>query len=182
MQASGFRHLHPAHRIRFDEVRDLLHHAQRHFAQVLRVLEDELLHIILFVVLEVVRIQHARTDDLLDAQQLITQAADLQVQVVAARHDGFQVRSNARTLGNRALEVDVRQEDDAALEIKHFRNVFRLQRARFLVPADASFVAAVQRSLQQVQTFFLEQDAVAVIEHQDLFRRAVVVELLVQAD
>ena len=67
---------------------------------------------------------------------------------MAARHDRFQVCSDARALGDRALEVNVADEDDRRLEVEGIGDLIRIQHTALLVPADATLVSGVQRALQ----------------------------------
>ena len=181
-QAGCFCHFVPIIRIRLDKVSNLLHHTQAHFAQVLAVVEDEVQDVLLLLLRELEAGQHAVTHHLLDPQQLVAHGSNLQIQVVTARHDGRQVRRNARLTGNRRFEVNVAQEQDRRFEVERFGDVVVKQRPRLLVPVDATLVPRVQRSLEQGDLLFFEQHAVAVIEHQHTTLGAIEVQLLVQAD
>ena len=76
------------------------------------------LHLGFFFGTKVVRSQHAVPDNLFNSQQLVTLAANFQIQVVAATHNCCQVSANAAVFCNAALKVNVGKEDNASFKVK----------------------------------------------------------------
>jgi hypothetical protein len=178
----GLCHFMPTLRISLHEIGHLLHRTQAQFAHEVRVIEHEIHHRLLLCLGESIRGQHSASNDLLDAQQFVPCGSNLQIQVVATGHDCVQVRCNARTLGNRAFEVDIRKEQNAGLEVELVRNVLRQQDTGLLVPIDASLLTAVQCGFEQVQHFFIEEHAVTVVEYQHSTSLSIVIKLLEEPD
>lgn len=181
-----FHHSHFGHRLPFlrkalHQVGDFDRHTQAHFAKyatvfIHEVQDDLLLRIVEIVILE----QLTRFRDLLDAQIFVAHRIQGKIQIVATRLQRIQVI--LEFLATQVFEFQVRNEDDRTFEVELIGNALALEQRRIGSPEDPATLTRIQRRLEQIQAHVIEQDRIAVVEHQDAARVGIFVERSVQAN
>ena len=172
----------PVSRTDLDQISNLEGGPKTNFAQAIAIIPHEIKNFHVFAFIEIVISKHAAisiTMHLLDAEHLVTLSVDGQIQEVTARLQGIQVRLN---LGDSlAVERLVGNEDDRPVEIERVGNTFFTQQTGILVVRNATGLARIPGTLEQVLGILIFPD-VSVIEHQNILGVGELVEQSKQTD
>lgn len=161
------------------QIADLKHHAQAQFAKLGMVSRDVIEDFALLLVGERIIPQHVSTlNHILNMDRALASSINTNVHVVAAANDSLEMISKA--LAANLIKLHVGDEDDPTLVFKLVGDVVLLEIVATAVPADVAHLLAIQRSLEDVQGVLIVEDAVAVVEHQDLALFLVFPKLLVE--
>ena len=112
----------------------------------------------------VVSKQFAVCGNLFDAQQFITHSVQSQIQIVATTLQCIQVVT--QFLRFHLVKLQVGDKDNTAIEVKSIWHTLTAQHIAVAQPTDFTLLATVQSAFEQVQCHIVQQNTVAVIEHQ----------------